>query len=166
MNPNYHKEYSKKWRKKNPEKRAIQQKNYRETHQNKEYMSCWQKENVDKCNLNSLNYKIKNQEKVKKYNKLWKLNNKDKVLAQGAYRRAKKLQATPKWLTELHILEIEQFYSDAQETAWLNEDCKPHHVDHIVPLVSDIVCGLHVPWNLQLLIGKVNLSKNNKLIKF
>jgi 5-methylcytosine-specific restriction endonuclease McrA len=39
-----------------------------------------------------------------------------------------------------------------------------HAVDHIIPLVNDFVCGLHVPWNLQVLTQKDNLAKYNHLI--
>lgn len=110
-------------------------------------------------------WRLKNPEKAKESNRSWRLKNPEKAKAAInfgiARRRSSKLQATPKWLTEEHYSEILYFYTLAQELAWLNQNGKPFHVDHIIPLRGENVSGLHVPWNLQLMSAEENLKKGN-----
>lgn len=76
---------------------------------------------------------------------------------KNASRRAAKLQATPSWASEALILAIyEECQLRSEETGIV------HHVDHVVPLISDIVCGLHCEDNMQILPASVNLSKGNR----
>ena len=41
---------------------------------------------------------------------------------------------------------------------------KLHVVDHIIPIRSEFVCGLHVPCNLRIITQEENLKKSNKLV--
>jgi hypothetical protein len=73
--------------------------------------------------------------------------------------RAAKLQATPPWVDFDKIKEI---YEEADRLS--KETGEIYVVDHIVPLNHPLVCGLHVPWNLQILTFSENSKKSNKLI--
>lgn len=68
--------------------------------------------------------------------------------------------ATPSWLTDQQKQEMKVIYDRARELRRYGRDV---HVDHIAPLKNDLVCGLHVPWNLQILEGKENLRKGNSV---
>jgi 5-methylcytosine-specific restriction endonuclease McrA len=102
----------------------------------------------------------KNKDKIKNRKKEWSKNNLHKLRANVRKREAAKLNATPKWLTKEHLLEIQNIYMKSIELKKI--DGIQRHVDHIVPLQGANVCGLHVPWNLQILSQQENLSKSNK----
>ena len=126
----------------------------------KEYNTKWRRENLDRHNTsNKKSYSI-HKKKYTTKRREWKQLNPALVLAQKAKRRSKKLNATPSWLTQEHHKQIADMY-------WLAKDLEAisgqqYHVDHIIPLLGDNVCGLHVPWNLQVLPADVNMSKSNK----
>jgi hypothetical protein len=73
------------------------------------------------------------------------------------YRSAKDARQ-PRWLSLVHLLEMESIYTYCSALRNVGLD---YHVDHIVPLRGKTVSGLHVPWNLQLLPGRENMSKGN-----
>ena len=89
------------------------------------------------------------------------LRNATKEAARSSqWRRGKRL-GTPDWLTERQLSEIEHFYFVARDCSRTSGEA--YHVDHIVPLCGENVCGLHVPWNLQVLPSDLNMSKGNKI---
>lgn len=61
--------------------------------------------------------------------------------------------ATPPWILK-HIPRMKCKYESTPEG---------HELDHIVPLKSDLVCGLHVPWNFQHLPSAINQYKSNDM---
>ena len=83
--------------------------------------------------------------------------------AKKAKRRARELQACPKWADELTTLVNEEAFDKARELYKITG--VEHHVDHIVPLVAKrnnkhVCCGLHVYYNLQVITKEENLKKN------
>ena len=80
----------------------------------------------------------------------WRERNPEAARASVNYRRRKLRAAMPAWVDRKAIRDIYEQASAAGLT-----------VDHIVPLTHPLVCGLHVPWNLQLLSKEENMKKQN-----
>lgn len=143
----FYKEYHSRTREEKNEKSRQRHKKFREMYPERA------KENDKKSYANC------DKEKRKQTAKKWRQANKGKVNSVTANRRAFKKKATPCWLSSDHKRQIRVLYIKAKELTELF-GCKLE-VDHIVPLDSEIVCGLHVPWNLQLLDKPLNRNKSN-----
>jgi hypothetical protein len=101
-------------------------------------------------------------EKFRRWDKNWRKRHPDRWAEHVRRGKAAKIGAAPPWLTRKHYREMAVFYREAQRLT--KATGIQHHVDHIHPLRGRVSCGLHVPWNLQVLPARDNCSKNNKLI--
>jgi hypothetical protein len=77
----------------------------------------------------------------------------------AAARYIARLQATPKWTAPEQKQRMLAIYAATQQLQELTATV--YHVDHIVPLRNEQVCGLHVWWNLQPMTERDNVRKQN-----
>ena len=131
----------------------------------------YRQENKDAIALSAKMYVEKNKDDIVAYKKAYRQLNKEalafkdkkykqdnhhKVNAINANRKAIKLQATPSWTDKEAIAGMYQL------AAIFNSTGINLHVDHIVPLKSNKVCGLHSEDNLRLLPATENITKGNR----
>ena len=83
----------------------------------------------------------------------WEILNPEKHRAQkNHYNITRRRLIGSQLLSKRYSKEIREIY----------ENCpKGFHVDHYVPIKGKLVCGLHVPWNLQYLTSEDNIKKGN-----
>lgn len=169
-------EYINKWEKANPEKVKATAKKSREKRKEKQKILAkeWYEKNKEKSKKRSKEHyeltkntdhvkeqrkqhKINNEDKYKEYWKKYRVNNKDKSAAAVNKRNALKKMAIPLWANDFFIKEayhLAKLRTQIFEFKW--------HVDHIVPINSKIVCGLHTHGNLQVIPATENIKKSNK----
>jgi hypothetical protein len=97
----------------------------------------------------------------REYQEAWKERNLLWVRADTKARRRKHRCATPPWLTQRQKAETRELYKVAITMSKTTGE--QYVVDHIYPLRSEVVCGLHVPWNLRVITQQENLGKSNAL---
>lgn len=96
------------------------------------------------------------------YKEAYKERNPDLYKELVSLRRRRFRLATPAWLSDAQKMDIRLKYRLAIELS--RRTGIRHAVDHIVPLQGAEVCGLHVPWNLEVVTQTENLKKSNKLV--
>jgi hypothetical protein len=101
-------------------------------------------------------YRESNVDKVREKCRKWEKQNPHKRGVITSKRRSAKLNATPAWADHNAIRTL---YEKAHEFSMPTGE--RWEVDHVVPLRSNLVCGLHCEANLQLLVKELNASKKN-----
>lgn len=158
-------EWIRKYRKDNPQIARSTEAKRHAKHRDKRLAQFkeYRKINAKKTREASIAWSKANPERKKASRNAWfasRVENKAIWASYTAKRRATKLKATPMW-SETH--NIRELYALATHlTQLLGEQ---YHVDHIIPLQSPLVCGLHVYANLRVVSARENLKKNNKFIE-
>lgn len=128
----------------------------------------WKKKNKEKVSETGRRYYIRNKNRIFDYQKEnkeninrkrreWSKKNPFLKAYSDLIRRESVLKATPKWAEKEKIKSV---YKECRRKTI--ETGVIHHVDHIIPLVHPLVCGLHVYGNLQILTRVENSRKGNK----
>lgn len=132
------------WVAKNPERRKAIYTKYRT-------------EKLDQARANEAAYRARNREACSARIRDWKARHPHKLTHYFYKRKAAELCAMPSW-ADLDAMQA--VYAEAQRLQ--AETGVPYHVDHIVPLLSKFVCGLHCEANLRAIPASVNTSKSNR----
>lgn len=150
-------EYLREWQKKYPEKKRRLREaykaspGYKEKHRQDAAKSRQQPGYADKQRIYNQRFKEKNSEKLKESKDAWRKANPHLHRAQAMKRKAVKIKAIARWA---NLQAIKDIYREAATQGM--------QVDHIIPLLNPIVCGLHVETNLQLLTKEENMKKSNR----
>ena len=117
--------------------------------------------NREACRARIAAWREQNKERMQEMRKSWRERNNYKERSYVRKRQAAKIQRTPGWLSKDDLWLIEEAYEMAAKRTELFGF--QWDVDHIVPLQGNVVSGLHVPWNLQVIPGVLNSSKGARL---
>lgn len=154
-------EDSKNTREHNPEE--FKRKKKEDYYKNRDkYLSYW-RENREE-NWEEIYKTRKNDEQYKEYMKSYlqvyfkRDGPRAKQLARTRARKLKQKNATPKWADLKSIQDVYLECASITKTTGII-----HHVDHIVPINGDDVCGLHVHYNLRIIPATENIEKSNSL---
>lgn len=120
----------------------------------------WRKANVELARRRVLASKAKRAEYYREQTRVWAKLHPARCRAKYKAYMTAKFGAVPSWMDEYDRFVIQEIYDKAQVLVSITRQA--WHVDHIVPLRSPRVCGLHTHGNLRVTPGTLNLSKGNR----
>jgi ribosomal protein S18 len=122
----------------------------------RQYVTDYDKANREQRKHAAREYRKINPESANEATRRYRKRNPGILNAHCSARRARQLSATPTWV---NVRDFEPIYTQAKEMSY--KTGVSYQVDHIVPLKHELVCGLHVPWNLQIIPAADNQRKKN-----
>jgi hypothetical protein len=157
------KETSKQYRQNNPEKVKLWKAEWQKTEKGRAYNAKVLKEWywAGKTQESLKKYRDANKDKASERGRRWRQSYPWKHAANQAHRRALKRSATPGWFSQRDAVWLELMFAMCKKLEEKNGT--KYHVDHRIPLKSNVVCGLHWRENWTILPASENLSKSNLL---
>lgn len=122
----------------------------------------WQQQNPEQVKAAAQKWAAANPEKVAAKSKRYRTNNPEKATEMAVASVAKRAKRVPKWLTVDDKWLLREAYGLAKLRTkmfgfvW--------EVDHIIPLRGELVSGLHVPTNVQVIPKAENRRKRNHFL--
>jgi hypothetical protein len=156
-------EVARQWKRDNRARVKAYKKAYEAAHpeqtaaHNRRRSAKWRAANPELARQRVLASVRKKPEERKSRNAAYAKANPAKCRAKFKRYQTTKMRACPAWANHFFI---EEAYELAQLRSKLTG--VPHHVDHVVPPQSPLVCGLHVEHNLAVIPKLANLSKANR----
>ncbi len=120
----------------------------------------WKAKNREKVLSHKQAYRDRHSKKIAESTRQWKRNNHEKWSLNKELRATRAKQARVSWnqeLTQLVMIEAIDVRKRREKITGIK-----WHIDHIIPLKGDLVCGLHVWNNIAVIPAVTNISKSNR----
>lgn len=156
--------YSSAYQSKNKEKAKTYRKKYidKDPDAARAQAKAWYERNREAVVHRSRTWFRENKDRALANSKAWAEKNKAEVAQYRRNRKRRVLDRTPSWFSDLDRFVLEEAYLLAIHRKLVTG--VDWHIDHMIPLYSRSVSGLHCWTNIQVIPAFMNLMKQNKMV--